>query len=48
MPCCIVAAALILRFVIRWDRIKAYLGITTADRNPYGWEEYCELDQYSD
>ncbi len=47
MPCCIIAAALILRFVFKWDRIKIFLGIQAEKKNPYGWEEYCELDEYS-
>ena len=47
MPCCIIAAALIVRFMIRWKDIKAYLGFEVTDDNPYGWEEYCEFDQYA-
>ena len=46
MPCCIIAAALIARFIIRWKDLRAYLGFEVVDDNPYGWEEYCELDQY--
>ena len=48
MPCCIIAAALIARFVIRWKDLKAYLGYEEIDDNIYGWEEYCEFDQYAD
>ena len=47
MPCCIIAAALIARFVIKWKYLKAYLGYEITDDNPYGWEEYSELDQFS-
>ena len=48
MPCCIIAAALIVRFMIRWKELKAYLGFEVTDDNPYGWEEYCELDMFAD
>ena len=47
MPCCIIAAVLIGRFIIRWNRLKAYFGVAEPERNPYGWEEYCELDQFA-
>ena len=47
MPCCIIAAALIARFLIKWKTLREYLGFEVTDDNPYGWEEYCELDQYS-
>lgn len=47
MPCCIIAAALIVRFVFKWKSIKPYLGFEITDDNPYGWEEYCELDEFS-
>jgi hypothetical protein len=47
MPCCIIAAALIARFLFKWKDIKVYLGFVVTDDNPYGWEEYCELDKYA-
>ncbi|MDR2531007.1 MAG: hypothetical protein LBC65_05670 [Oscillospiraceae bacterium] len=48
MPCCLIAAAFLATFVVRWDRVKAYLGFEVTDRNAYGWNEYCELDEYAD
>ena len=48
MPCCLIAAALIVKFVIQWQFVKAYLGFEVTDDNPYGWDEYCELDQFAD
>ena len=47
MPCCIIAAALIARFLINWKDLKAYFGFEVTDSNPYGWEEYCELDKFA-
>jgi len=47
MPCCVIAAALIVRFVLRWNAMKAYLGYEVTDDNIYGWEEYCEFDRYA-
>ena len=47
MPCCIIAAALIARFIIRWGDLKAYFGFEVKDENPYGWSEYCELDKFA-
>lgn len=46
MPCCIIAAALIAKFLFKWKSLKAYLGFAVNDDNPYGWDEYCELDQF--
>ena len=47
MPCCIIAATLIVRFIVGWKDIKAYLGYEVTDDNKYGWEEYCEFDQFA-
>jgi hypothetical protein len=47
MPCCILAAAFIAVFVVRWRGVARYLGFEFDDRNVYGWEEHCELDEFS-
>ncbi|MDR0839288.1 MAG: hypothetical protein LBN99_06555 [Oscillospiraceae bacterium] len=48
MPCCIIAATFIALFVVRWKSIKVYLGFEVDDGNPYGWKEYCEIDDFAD
>ena len=47
MPCCIIAAAFIVRFFINWKDMKAYFGFEVQDDNPYGWEDYSEFDEFA-
>ena len=47
MPCCIIAATLIVRILINWKDLKVYFGFKVTDDNPYGWTEFTELDQFA-
>ncbi|MDR0446364.1 MAG: hypothetical protein LBH17_04940 [Oscillospiraceae bacterium] len=48
MLCCLIAAGLIVRFLLNWREARKYLGFAPPrDDNPYGWEEYCELDDFA-
>jgi hypothetical protein len=46
MLCCVIAGLIIVRIVVRWKDLKRFFGFEVKDDNPYGWEEYCELDEY--
>jgi hypothetical protein len=47
MLCCIIAAGLIARFLVNWGELKKYIGFEPkAEENAYGWNEWCELDNY--
>ncbi|MDR0904850.1 MAG: hypothetical protein LBN00_01525 [Oscillospiraceae bacterium] len=48
MLCCVVAGLFIARFIVNWPRVAKYLGFEVTDGNIYGWEEYCELDEFAD
>lgn len=49
MVCCVVAAYFIFRYILRWRDVAKYLGFEfkdSEDEEGFGWQEYCELDQY--
>ncbi len=47
MICCIVAFAMIARFVLGWNNILEVLGLARAKPAPkYDYHVYCELDAY--
>ena len=46
MLCCVVAAYFILRYVIGWQRITEYLGISAPKKENFGWREASELDRF--
>jgi hypothetical protein len=48
--CCIIAACFILRYLVQWGDVAKYFGFKDiyGDKDPYGFTEYCELDQYED
>ncbi|MDR3310882.1 MAG: hypothetical protein LBS90_06000 [Oscillospiraceae bacterium] len=47
MLCCIIAAAFIVRYVARAGTLKRYLGFgSDPEPEPFGWDEYCELDEF--
>lgn len=46
MICCIVAAFFILRYVVRWNTIMTFLGISEEKKDPYGWNEAGDLDRF--
>lgn len=50
MICCVVAACFILRYLVEWDELSRFFGFEPkyADRDDYGFTEYCELDVYED
>ena len=50
MICCVVAACLILRYFVQWDKVSRWFGFESkyGDKDEYGFREYCELDEYSD
>ncbi|MDR2615260.1 MAG: hypothetical protein LBC28_01635 [Oscillospiraceae bacterium] len=49
MLCCVVAAAFILRYVARIEKLARYFGFAREPKSePYGWKEYCELDVPAD
>jgi hypothetical protein len=47
MLCCVVAACLIVRYIIRWRKVRKYFGFESGDEDRFGWSEYCELDRFT-
>lgn len=46
MLCCVVAAYVIVRYIIRLRRVAKYFGFEAENEDRFGWSEYSELDQF--
>ena len=47
MLCCVIAACLIVKIMLRWQSLAKYLGFTVRDEEErYGYVEHGELDAY--
>ena len=47
MLCCVIAACLVVKIIVRWKTLAKYLGFTFKDEDDrYGYLERGELDAY--
>jgi hypothetical protein len=47
MLCCVIAACLVVKILVRWRALAKYFGISVrGGDNPYGYVEYDEFDVY--
>jgi hypothetical protein len=46
MLCCVVAAYLVLRYILSLRKYAIYFGVVLKEEESFGWSEYCELDEY--
>ena len=47
MLCCVIAACLLVKILVRWKALAKYLGFSAVDeQEEFGFIEYGELDTY--